>query len=152
LILDNLRVHHSQVVKQWLKANADKIEVFYLPSYSPELNPDELLKCRPEAKGHHNCPGKNENGPDKDRILFAPQYPEAAATGAALLPPSGCQVRRMSMTISGRSNSDLWSSGRPPKTTPSTEFSCSGRSCPLSRKSGADNRPAHCQRRNFTNS
>jgi transposase len=45
LILDNLRVHHSQVVKQWLKANADKIEVFYLPSYSPELNPDELLNA-----------------------------------------------------------------------------------------------------------
>ena len=43
LILDNLRVHHSQLVKQWLKANADKIEVFYLPSYSPELHPDELL-------------------------------------------------------------------------------------------------------------
>jgi len=45
LILDNLRVHHSQLVKQWLKANADKIEVFYLPSYSPELNPDELLNA-----------------------------------------------------------------------------------------------------------
>jgi len=29
-----------------LKAlNADKIEVFYLPSYSPELNPDELLNA-----------------------------------------------------------------------------------------------------------
>jgi len=34
----------------------------------------------------------------------------------------------------------LWSSGRPPQTTPSTEFSCPGRSCPLSRKSGADHR------------
>jgi len=43
LILDNLRVHHSKPVKQWLAENADKIEVFYLPSYSPELNPDELL-------------------------------------------------------------------------------------------------------------
>ena len=43
LILDNLRLHHSKPVKQWLAENADKIEVFYLPSYSPELNPDELL-------------------------------------------------------------------------------------------------------------
>ena len=43
LILDNLRVHHSKPVKQWLAENAAKIEVFYLPSYSPELNPDELL-------------------------------------------------------------------------------------------------------------
>jgi hypothetical protein len=35
LILDNPRVHHAKVVQQWLAENADKIEVFYLPSYSP---------------------------------------------------------------------------------------------------------------------
>jgi len=45
LVLDNLRVHHSKPVKQWLAKHADKIEVFYLPSYSPELNPDELLNA-----------------------------------------------------------------------------------------------------------
>jgi transposase len=45
LILDNLRVHHSKPVKKWLAEHADKIEVFYLPSYSPELNPDELLNA-----------------------------------------------------------------------------------------------------------
>jgi transposase len=43
LVLDNLRVHHSKPVKQWLAKHGDQIEVFYLPSYSPELNPDELL-------------------------------------------------------------------------------------------------------------
>lgn len=43
LILDNLRVHHAKVLKPWLQENKDKIELFYLPSYSPELNPDELL-------------------------------------------------------------------------------------------------------------
>ena len=45
LILDNLRVHHAKIVQQWLAENADKIEVFYLPSYSPEPNPDELLNA-----------------------------------------------------------------------------------------------------------
>jgi transposase len=45
LILDNLRVHHSKPVKKWLGENKDKIEVFYLPSYSPELNPDERLNA-----------------------------------------------------------------------------------------------------------
>ena len=45
LLLDNLRVHHSKLVKHWLARNADRIEVFYLPSYSPELNPDELLNA-----------------------------------------------------------------------------------------------------------
>jgi transposase len=43
LILDNLRVHHSKSVKAWLAENKDKIECFYLPSYSPELNPEERL-------------------------------------------------------------------------------------------------------------
>jgi len=45
LILDNLRVHHSKLLREWLEANAKKIEVSYLPSYSPELNPDELLNA-----------------------------------------------------------------------------------------------------------
>ena len=43
LILDNLRVHHSKIVKEWVKKNNDKIELFFLPSYSPERNPDEYL-------------------------------------------------------------------------------------------------------------
>jgi transposase len=43
LILDNLRVHHSKAVKSWLEDHAEEIAVFYLPSYSPELNPDEYL-------------------------------------------------------------------------------------------------------------
>lgn len=42
LILDNLRVHHSKPVKAWLAEHVHEIEVFYLPSYSPELNPDEM--------------------------------------------------------------------------------------------------------------
>lgn len=43
LILDNLRVHHSKLVKAWLEEHEEEIAVFYLPSYSPELNPDEYL-------------------------------------------------------------------------------------------------------------
>ena len=45
LILDNLRVHHSKPVKQWVAERQDKIELFYLPSYSPELNPEERLNA-----------------------------------------------------------------------------------------------------------
>ena len=43
LIVDNVRVHHAKLVKHWLEQNKDSIEIFYLPAYSPELNPDELL-------------------------------------------------------------------------------------------------------------
>lgn len=45
LILDNLRVHHSKPVKAWVAEHADEIELFYLPSYSPELNPEERLNA-----------------------------------------------------------------------------------------------------------
>lgn len=45
LILDNLRVHHSKIVKEWVSKNSESIELFYLPSYSPEKNPDEYLNC-----------------------------------------------------------------------------------------------------------
>jgi transposase len=45
LIVDNLRVHHSKVVKEWIEENKDKIELFFLPAYSPEKNPDEYLNC-----------------------------------------------------------------------------------------------------------
>lgn len=45
LILDNLRVHHAKLVKGWVAERADKIELFYLPSYSPELNPEERLNA-----------------------------------------------------------------------------------------------------------
>jgi transposase len=45
LILDNLRVHHSYIVKDWIVENKDKIELFFLPAYSPEKNPDEYLNC-----------------------------------------------------------------------------------------------------------
>jgi transposase len=45
LILDNLRVHHSKPVKAWVAERRDQIELFYLPSYSPELNPEERLNA-----------------------------------------------------------------------------------------------------------
>ena len=45
LILDNLRVHHSKPVKAWALENAKKIELFYLPNCSPELNPEERLNA-----------------------------------------------------------------------------------------------------------
>jgi transposase len=43
LILDNLRVHHSKIVKAWAEEHQSQIELFYLPAYSPDLNPDEYL-------------------------------------------------------------------------------------------------------------
>ena len=43
LILDRLRVHRAHLVQDWLADHQTQIAVFYLPAYSPELNPDERL-------------------------------------------------------------------------------------------------------------
>jgi transposase len=62
LIWDNLPVHRSQAVRGWLAERTEQIEVFHLPSYSPELNPDEGLNAdlkhavtrKPPARSKHD--------------------------------------------------------------------------------------------------
>ena len=44
LILDRLQVHRARLVRDWLAGREAQIEVFHLPAYSPELNPDEVVK------------------------------------------------------------------------------------------------------------
>jgi transposase len=43
LIVDHLKAHEAAVVKQWLAEHRDRIELFPLPCYAPERNPDEYL-------------------------------------------------------------------------------------------------------------
>jgi transposase len=43
LIVDRHPVHTSKQVSRWLDEHRDRIHVYYLPGYSPELNPDECL-------------------------------------------------------------------------------------------------------------
>lgn len=60
LILDQHPVHKAAKVKKWLEKHRDGIKVFHLPSYSPDLNPDECLnqdvksnavgRCRPHTQ------------------------------------------------------------------------------------------------------
>ena len=70
LILDNASTHRSKIFTSWLKNNKNNIEVFYLPPYSPELNPDERLNR--DLKTHfHACPiSKNEKEFMNKLILF----------------------------------------------------------------------------------
>jgi transposase len=43
LIVDGHPVHHAVKVKHWIEKRANQISLFFLPGYSPELNPDEML-------------------------------------------------------------------------------------------------------------
>jgi len=60
LILDNLKVHHAKLVKAWLAEHEEEIEVFYLPSYSPELNPDECLNADLKAAVTTKAPARKK--------------------------------------------------------------------------------------------
>ena len=60
LVLDNLKVHHARPVKAWLKQNQEHIEVFYLPSYSPELNPDEMLNANLKSAVTTKAPNRRK--------------------------------------------------------------------------------------------
>lgn len=60
LIMDNLALHHSHKFKDWLEKHKDFIEVFYLPSYSPELNPDERLNRDLKTHFHSGTFVKNK--------------------------------------------------------------------------------------------
>jgi len=70
LILDNLRVHHSKKVTKWLGKHKEQIAVFYLPSYSPELNPDEYLNGNLKNKVHSGTPIRNREDLEKKARSF----------------------------------------------------------------------------------
>lgn len=43
LVLDNAAPHKSKVVKDFVKEHNSRIELLYLPPYSPDLQPAELI-------------------------------------------------------------------------------------------------------------
>jgi transposase len=54
LIVDNLKVHHALKVQPWVKEHEHQIELFFLPPYAPDLNPDELLNQDVKANACHS--------------------------------------------------------------------------------------------------
>ena len=53
LILDNHRVHHSKHVQAYVNKHKDKIRLFFLPPYCPELNPEELVNQDVKANANN---------------------------------------------------------------------------------------------------
>jgi transposase len=70
LILDNPRVHHSKAVGRWLAANKEKIEVFFLPPYCPEVNPDEYLNGDLKQRIRSGLPARSEKDLTKKTRSF----------------------------------------------------------------------------------
>jgi len=58
-LVDRHPVHRSAAVQQWLHQHRDRIEMRFLPSYSPQLNPAEYLKCDVKQGVHSKPPTRN---------------------------------------------------------------------------------------------
>ena len=54
LILDNARYHHAKILQTWLNEVSDLLELFFLPPYSPDLNPIEMLWKKTGRNVTHN--------------------------------------------------------------------------------------------------
>ena len=61
-IVDGHPVHRSRKVKTWLVQHKKQIRMFFLPGYSPELNPDELLNhdVKQNAVGRRRAANRGE--------------------------------------------------------------------------------------------
>lgn len=53
VVVDNVRFHHAKLLKVWLEHHP-KIEIVYLPPYSPDLNPVERAWWYMRKKITHN--------------------------------------------------------------------------------------------------
>lgn len=54
MVLDNARYHHAKLNKEFIKGIKSKMELIYLPPYSPELNPIEFLWKKTRRAVTHN--------------------------------------------------------------------------------------------------
>jgi len=58
-IVDRHPVDRADAVQQWLQEHRDKIEMHFLPPYSPQLNPVEYLNCDVKQGVHSKPPTRN---------------------------------------------------------------------------------------------
>src|SRR3954453_10481363 len=94
LIVDNLRVHHARRVKAWVASHAHEIELFYLPAYAPDHNPEEYLnnELKQRLRQRPQPDGKDElvrsarsvlraiqRSPERVRAFFTPEPVRYAA-------------------------------------------------------------------------
>ena len=75
LIVDRHPVHRASKIKTWVEKNSNKISMFFLPSYSPELNPDEMLNqdVKSNALGRRRPRNLNEMVKHVRNYLFSRQ-------------------------------------------------------------------------------
>ncbi len=73
LIVDNLKVHKAGKVEAWVAQHRDKIELFFLPAYAPDHNPDECPAVKDKAGLESRLRGylrRLQHQPERVRAFF----------------------------------------------------------------------------------
>ncbi|WP_457810777.1 IS630 family transposase [Streptomyces microflavus] len=71
LVVDGHSAHRSKKVRDWPAAHSDDIELHFLPPYSPELNPDELVNAdrKHSLPKQHRARGQAELAAERRRFF-----------------------------------------------------------------------------------
>jgi len=56
LVVDNHSSHKSKLVMDYVKSTKGKLELFYIPPYAPQLNPDEQVWKNVKGQAAKKCP------------------------------------------------------------------------------------------------
>jgi transposase len=70
LIVDRHSAHRSKAVRAWLTDHKDRIERHFLPSYSPGLNPDELVNASLERSLPRTHRARSQSEPAAETRRF----------------------------------------------------------------------------------
>ena len=93
LIVDGHPIHKAKLIKKFVEAQDGKLKLFYLPPYSPQLNPDEQVWAHVKRKccqATGAIQGRNEAAGTR---RVAPN-PETARIGEILLSPTRVSICR----------------------------------------------------------
>jgi transposase len=62
VILDNAKTHHSKILTGWAEENKKRVALYYLPPYSPDLNPDEHINADVKYGAGSRTPKRTKEG------------------------------------------------------------------------------------------
>ena len=86
VICDNAGIHHARIVQRWIEAHGKEIELFYLPAYSPTLNPDEYLNRNLKTELRLQAAGTHDDNLERARAFMERCQRETWRVQACFLP------------------------------------------------------------------